>query len=216
MTRTDAIRDSIRADILAGALPLGTRLSLAQLSARYKCSHMPAREALRELNGEGLVVLEPNQGAHVRGVDADFLETLFEVRSAVEALVARRAAERINGEELALLGAAQSALERHAAAGDVAAVMAANRRFHAVIHEAARSTYAADLAKLHSPLLGALWARFGYGEDRFPGVISDHRHLMQLLAERDGQTAALVAAAHAAKAKGALLRAMRQHEAGLE
>jgi hypothetical protein len=93
-------------------------LQLAQLSERYEPSHMPVREALRELNGEGLVVLEHNQGAHVRGVDADFLETLFEVRSAVEALVARRAAERINAEELALLAASEASLERHAAAGD--------------------------------------------------------------------------------------------------
>ena len=173
---------------------------------------MPVREALRELNGEGLVVLEPNQGAHVRGVNADFLETLFEVRSAVEALVARRAAERINAEELALLAASEASLERHAAAGDAMEVMAANRRFHAVIQSAARSAYAADLAKLHSPLLGALWLRFGYSTDRFESVISDHRALMQLLAERDGQAAALVAAAHVAKAKGALLRAMRRHE----
>jgi DNA-binding GntR family transcriptional regulator len=211
MTRSDTIRDRIRADILAGEWQLGLRLTLGALSERYQSSHMPVREALRELHGEGLVVLEPNAGARVRGVTVGFIEALFEMRAAMEALTARRAAERIGPDHLAELQTAQDRLETHAARGEIDLVIEANRGFHAVIQGVANNPYAAELANQHSPLLGALWMRFGYSGDRLEGVISDHRQIIQLLGERDGQSVAQVAAAHVAKAKAALLRAMRRH-----
>lgn len=213
MTRSDTIRDRIRADILAGELKLGLRLTLSALGERYGSSHMPVREALRDLHGEGLIVLEPNAGARVRGVTVGFIDALFEMRAAMEALAARRAAERISPAELAGLQAAEDRLEEHARMREIYQVIDANRGFHSVIHRAADNSYAAELANQHSPLLGALWRRFGYGDERLDGVISDHRQMIQLLAERDGQSAAQVAAAHVAKAKAALLRAMRSHGA---
>lgn len=212
MTRSDNIRDRIRADILAGDLKLGLRLTLGALGERYSSSHMPVREALRELHGEGLVVLEPNAGARVRGVTVGFIEALFEMRAAMESLTARRAAERITPDVLVELQRAEDRLEQHAAKREIDEVIEVNREFHAVIQRVANNPYAAELANQHSPLLGALWRRFGYSGDRLEGVISDHRQIIQLLAEQDGQSVAQVAAAHVAKAKAALLRAMRRHE----
>ncbi len=211
MTRSDTIRDRIRADILSGELRLGLRLTLSALGERYDSSHMPVREALRELHGEGLVVLEPNAGARVRGVTVGFIEALFEMRAAMEALTARRAAERIGPADVADLQKTEDQLEQHAARGEIDSVIEVNRCFHAVIQGVADNPYAAELANQHSPLLGALWRRFAYSGDRLEGVISDHRQIIQLLAERDGQSVAQVAAAHVAKAKAALLRAMRKH-----
>ena len=213
MTRSDTIRDRIRADILAGDLKLGLRLTLGALSERYASSHMPVREALRELHGEGLVVLEPNAGARVRGVTAAFIEALFEMRAAMEALNARRAAERITTAQLAELQAIEAVLEAQAARGEIDQVIETNRSFHAVIQSAADNPYASELANQHSPLIGALWRRFGYSGDRLDGVICDHRQIILLLAERDGQSVSQVAAAHVSKAKAALLRAMRGYGA---
>ena len=213
MTRSDTIRDRIRADILSGELRLGLRLTLSALGERYDSSHMPVREALRELHGEGLVVLEPNAGARVRGVTAGFIEALFEMRAAMESLTARRAAERIGAADLERLQQAEDLLEQHAGRGEIDAVIKVNRDFHAVIQHVADNPYAAELANQHSALLGALWRRFGYSGDRLAGVISDHRQIIQLLSEKDGQSVAQVAAAHVAKAKAALLRAMRRHGA---
>src|SRR5437764_1195259 len=84
----------IRDDIVAGTLPLGSRITIDALALRYGVSHMPVREALRDLQGEGLVVIEPNRGARVRAIDARFVENIFEIRTALEVMMVRRAARR--------------------------------------------------------------------------------------------------------------------------
>jgi DNA-binding GntR family transcriptional regulator len=68
-TASVAICDRIREDIVSGALPFGSRLTLHRLATRYATGDMPVREALRQLQGEGLVVQTPNCGARVRAVD---------------------------------------------------------------------------------------------------------------------------------------------------
>ena len=67
----------IRDDIVSGALRFGERITMDALASRYGVSHMPVREALRELQGEGLVQIEPNRGARVRSIDSSFVENLF-------------------------------------------------------------------------------------------------------------------------------------------
>ena len=83
----------IRDDIVSGALRFGERITMDALSSRYGVSHMPVREALRELQGEGLVQIEPNRGARVRSIDSSFVENLFEIRTALEVMLVRRAAD---------------------------------------------------------------------------------------------------------------------------
>ena len=78
---------------------------------------MPIREALRVLHGEGLVVIEPNRGARVRPMYSGFIEDLFDMRGAVETMLARRAAERRTAEHLARLREAAAKLEARVAAG---------------------------------------------------------------------------------------------------
>ena len=82
-------------------MPFGSRLTLEQLASRYSAGHMPIREALRQLQGEGLVVLTPNRGARVRAVDIEFVRNIFDLRMAIAPMLARRAAERIQPEQIA-------------------------------------------------------------------------------------------------------------------
>ncbi|EAU44744.1 GntR family transcriptional regulator, partial [Salipiger bermudensis] len=56
----------IREDILSGRIAPGDRLKTAELAKQLGFSTMPLREALRKLEGEGLVAIEPNRGATVR------------------------------------------------------------------------------------------------------------------------------------------------------
>ena len=61
-TIKDALAQQIRAEIIRGHLPPGKRLRLRDLAAQYKISTMPVREALRDLEAEGLVTGEPRKG----------------------------------------------------------------------------------------------------------------------------------------------------------
>ena len=67
----------LRDEILSGAAPPGERLVVRDLVERWGVSHIPIREALRVLHGEGLVIIEPNRGAHVRPIYSGFIEDLF-------------------------------------------------------------------------------------------------------------------------------------------
>lgn len=207
-TASIAIADRMRDDIVAGGLPLGGRLTLDCLAARYACGHMPIREALRQLQGEGLVVLAPNRVARVRTVDVEFVRNLFDMRIAIEAMLARRAAERILPTQLAELESVQDQYETRAKLRDYPALLRLNRRFHGVISEAARNPEAEAVLDRHRQLIGALWMLHGYGDHRIAGVISDHRHLIAALAAREADVAASLAMAHAAKAKQELVARM--------
>src|SRR5438876_6200001 len=122
-TATTDICDRVRDDIVAGALPFGSRLTLEQLATRYATGHMPIREALRQLQGEGLVVQAPNRGARVRAVDVEFVRNIFDLRIVIESMLARRAAERITPEEIATLEAMERAYEACIEARDFAGAL---------------------------------------------------------------------------------------------
>src|SRR5690242_4084326 len=169
---------------------------------------MPVREALRQLEGEGLVVLAPNRGARVRAVDVAFARNIFDLRIAIEAMLARHAAERINRDQIARLEAIQSRYEAHARKRDFDRLLGVNREFHDVIEEAADNPEAAKVLERHWRVIAALWNLYGYGEKRVAGVISDHRQIIDALAARDAEVAACLAMAHAAKAKQALIARM--------
>ena len=215
-TTSITIRDRIRGDIVAGGLSFGSRLTLDLLAQRYSVGHMPVREALRQLEGEGLVVLTPNRGARVRAVDIDFVRNIFDLRIAMEAMLARRAAERIEGSRIARLESLQDDFEARARQQDFDALLAINREFHNVIGEAACNPEATRVLDRHWLLIAALWNAYGYGEARVAGVISDHRQMIEALSMHDAEVSACLAMAHAAKAKQALIARMlaRQPVAG--
>lgn len=195
----------IRDDIIGGALQFGDRVTIDALATRYGVSHMPVREALRELQGEGLVVIEPNRGARVRTIDASFVENLFEIRTALEVMMVRRAAARCTPQDIAELRAIEETLEQHVASGDHARVVAENRRFHQAINRCANNVDALPIIDRHWMLLAALWRNYGYGAARFTGVANDHGHLINALAAHDQEAAAVLMGAHATKAKLELL-----------
>lgn len=206
---TRDIHQRIRDDIVGGDLAFGSRITIDALANRYGVSHMPVREALRELQGEGLVVIEPNRGARVRTIDANFVENLFEIRTVLEVMMVRRAARRCTDEDVVELHGIEAALERHVAAGDFAAVVAENRRFHQAINRMADNVDALPILDRHWLLLSALWRTHGYAENRFAGVSSDHRHLIAALAAHDQEAAAALMGAHSTKARLELVARIR-------
>jgi len=167
---------------------------------------MPIREALRILHGEGLVVIEPNRGARVRPIYAGFIEDIFDVRSAIETMLARRAALRRTDAHLERMRAAAKKLERMVAKGDRASVPIANREFHRAINDAAGNPGALPIVDSHWLLLSALLKRYGHGEERFARVIDEHRHLILAIERRDAHAAAMLMAAHIEKGKTNLLQ----------
>src|SRR3954466_2450459 len=102
-TSTGRVREQLQHAILEGVLKPGERLRAEALAQRYGTSRTPVREALLQLEAEGLVEVEPNRGAVVRAFDRADLLDLYEVRALLEPAAAARAATRIGDADVARL-----------------------------------------------------------------------------------------------------------------
>ena len=82
----------LRDSIVSGRFPRGTRLKSEAIAETLDISRMPVREAFRQLDSEGLIVLRPNRGATVTNLTPNDVLELFEMRGALEGLAAYHAA----------------------------------------------------------------------------------------------------------------------------
>ncbi|WP_433381459.1 GntR family transcriptional regulator [Actinoplanes sp. CA-142083] len=140
---------SLRDEILSGAIASGTRLGEADLASRLSVSRTPIREALSRLAAEGLVELQPNRGARVATWSTEQLREIFELRLRLEPYAVRVAVPHLNEEQLTELDDLAAAMTRAGKPGraqDLTAIVELNRRFHGMFIDAAGSP----------PLAGAL------------------------------------------------------------
>lgn len=101
----------IRRAILRGDIEPGAWLRQVDLASHFGVSRTPVREALRALDREGLIRLVPNHGAQVTPLSLDTFEEIYALRSGIEGLAARKAAERSDARHHAELHAQLQALE---------------------------------------------------------------------------------------------------------
>ncbi len=90
----DETVDELRRLILDGDLPPGSRLTELSMSDRLGVSRLPVREAFRRLEAEGLLQSHPRRGVRVIELDATELDTVREIRTALELMAVRRTVER--------------------------------------------------------------------------------------------------------------------------
>lgn len=178
MTKSDAVTAAIRELIFTGEVAAGEPLRQRDLAARFGISPTPVREALRRLEAEGLIDYDVHRGATV--VEASFgpSEENFQIRSVLEALAARLAAQRIEPAELDELREIHERLcdpdLTELEIGDL------NKRFHFVIYEAARSPMLLSLLRL-------LWQSFPRGPQTLrPAKESSAQHATILTALEAG------------------------------
>jgi len=137
----DALAAALRARILDGELAGGERLREQELSGGYDVARHTVRVALRALEAEGLVVLEPHRGARVAVLDPAAVRGLYELRAALELEAARLALERHDGRLPPTIGAAVARLSQ--ACGRArprwSAVVDAHEAVHAALVEASES-----------------------------------------------------------------------------
>lgn len=206
------ITDKIREDIVSGKFAQGERLKLADLATLYSTSHMPIREALRTLSGQGIVEAAPNSGMRVRQIDVDFMVDLFDVRLALEAVQARRAAERLDRDAAHAIASAKDAFEAVVTGSDQDETLRANYRFHQEIGRASGNREAGEIEERHYQILRVVWQRYGYGPERLDSVVEDHRLLTSTILDRDAEAAGLLAAAHVMRARRNLLTNMKARD----
>ena len=115
-TKRDQIVDELRRRILSGELARGERMPQDELARQFGASITPVREAMRQLEAEGLLVSEPHRGVRVAGVDVDEVTATYVVRR----LDSPERAAQSHEEHLTILSAVEEGdLERVAAATEL-------------------------------------------------------------------------------------------------
>nr|WP_296763638.1 GntR family transcriptional regulator [Rhodococcus sp. (in: high G+C Gram-positive bacteria)] len=186
--------DTIRARIVDLSLAPGSRLVERDLATELEVSRIPLREAMQQLQQDGLVVLVPRQGAIVSPFTVDDVRDLFDVRESLEVLAARLAAERADAASLTALSAQLDAARAATAADDKPAIAAANAKFHSMIVEMSANPL---LESLLRPLEARVQWLFHLTKDRDPGQqCLEHEHLYAAIANRDPERAAASAFSH--------------------
>ncbi|WP_423760539.1 GntR family transcriptional regulator [Burkholderia sp. NLJ2] len=176
--------------IRMGTYKAGDRLIPEDIAAEINTSRMPVREAFRRLASEGLVVIRPNRGAVVRGLDVTEMEVVFGMRGVLEGLAARMALPKITPEHIDELTRLIDAMERAEPDGQL--WVTAHRSFHEYLCQlCGRQRLITQIAGLHAVVEPhmRLWLELAYK----PRTSRDD-HMALISAIRAGDPAALEAA----------------------
>lgn len=185
----------IKRQVVSLDLAPGSFIDEQALMQDLHLGRTPIREGLQRLAAEGLVSFAPRRGMYVTDVSITDLQKIFEMRLAVEGLAARLAAERISAEQLAQMEAVMADLAR-LPAGEGAALVEIDERFHALLYEAAGNEFLAETCTRLHALSCRLWhlALDRLGDVR--NAMEQHREIMEALAARDGVRAEALLRSH--------------------
>lgn len=134
-TAQQAVLAELRRSIAGGRLRPGQQLTQDGLALELGVSRVPLREALKILEGEGQVTYEAHRGYFVARLSLDDLLEVYRLRTLLESEALRRALPRTTAESVGRVVNAQRDVAAAAAANDLPAMSAANRRFHFAVME---------------------------------------------------------------------------------
>ena len=135
------IFEILRDRILNEEYESGQKLNELTLASELKISRTPIREALKQLELEGLVESIPNKGVYVKGFSPRDIDDMFEIRLALEGLAIELAIERIDDVHLNKIKEVYELMEFYTLKKDIEKVNDLNILYHEMIYEATQSAY---------------------------------------------------------------------------
>ncbi len=189
------IAAELREAILTGEHAPGTRIRQEDLADQHGASRLPVREALRMLEGEGLVTLVANTGAWVSRLSLRDCEEMYQIRERIEPLLLRYNVALLGEDAIDELQLLADAMERSA---DVEQFLRLDREFHL-------SCYAADDTIVLRDMVLQLWNRTQHYRRAFTRMFRDqgdrsvhheHQLLVSAIRNRDTDEAERVLASH--------------------
>ncbi len=209
------VSERLRALILAGEYGPEERLIEEQLAERLGVSRTPVRQALTLLEAEGLVELAPNRGATVRSFTVADVWDIYDLRAVLEGHAARRAAGRIQGDEVGRLR--ELAAQMEGLAGrfedheeEIRALVALNQEFHGAVVEASRNKRLFRLINRTVEIPLMFKAFFWYTPHE--RVISNHYHrqILHALEDGDADRAEIVMREHVYEGRDFVIAALEE------
>ena len=205
----EQVRDALLSDIASGQLSPGERIIQEQIAKTLGVSRQPVQQALLLLRNVGVLLDAPGRGLVVAPLEPDQVRHMYDMRSVIEGLACRLAAER-NAERAAKLGPALIDAGRKAvAAGSVAKMIAADMKFHEFIYGLSGNPLVAPAMATHwthtQRVMGEVLMR-----DETPRDIWDqHEQILEAIAAGKAAAAETLARKHITQAAGFMVARMR-------
>lgn len=192
----------IRDGILKGEYKENEELRESTIGKKLGVSRTPVREALRQLELEGLVKIVPNKGAYVTGITGKDVKDIYLVRSLLEGLCARWATEHITEEQIEKLEEIVLLSEFHANKNQKeksGQVVELDGKFHEVLYEASNSRILEHvLSDFHKYVQMARQASVTR-EHRAEKSIKEHKEILEAIKQKDADKAEQLANEHILK-----------------
>jgi DNA-binding GntR family transcriptional regulator len=201
----ELVAEVLREAITSGHLKANDPLPQQEIAAQLEVSHIPVREALRQLQSEGLVTYQPNHGATVTAHTPDEIREIYEIRAILETAAVRRAAARLSDADLAQ---AEELLKLTERARDDAAWGSHDLDFHRLIYDLDSRPRLRELIDGLLRRVDRYWRVHGLMLKHRREFEAEHRKLLAALRARDGERAAKVLERHLTGAAELLVAAL--------
>lgn len=212
----DVVFNTLRQAILTGELKPGERLLEIHLADKLGVSRTPVREAIRQLEQEGLVVMMPRKGAQVAHITEKSMSDVLEIRLALDEFAAELACQRITDSEINDLTDACTNFEKAVSDGDIRGITTADVDFHDIIFKACRNP---RLSQIVNNLAEQMYRyRFEYIKDAsgWQSLITEHRMITDAIVKRDVEMAKSAIHVHIKNQENSILRLIRNDHSNLE
>lgn len=186
----------IQDDILEGRYQQGEELRELALSKELGVSRTPVREALRQLELEGLVSIIPNKGAYVTSITEKDVEDIYTIRSLLEGLCARWATEHITEEQINRMEEIVLLSEFHLSKKKEEQVVELDGNFHEILYEASNSRMLEHLLSDFHKYVRMARKTSVKKADRAKCSVEEHKAILQAIKEKDAKKAEMLANNH--------------------
>lgn len=183
-------------DILKGKYHEHDELREITIGEELGVSRTPVREALRQLELEGLVKIVPNKGAYVTGITFNDVKDIYTIRSLLEGLCAEWATEYISDEQIEELEETVLLAEFHAQKEGANHVVDLDGKFHKILYEASNSRILEHvLSDFHKYVQLARTSSVS-SEERANKSIAEHKAILEAIKSKDTKLAGKLANEH--------------------
>lgn len=207
---------ALRTSILSGEFPAGSRLIETHLAKQLNVSRTPVREALRQLQREGLVTAELG-GMRVITVSVVDAVHLYDCRIALECAAVQQACLRANTEMLEQLENsltwAERAVQRQPSTLNTFEMLSLDYQFHRSVAEGAGNPWLSDLLDQVFNKMLLLRAQTTRNDPKVLEICTEHRNIYQAIAARSSTSAVAATASHLEASKQRVIRALNEFQA---
>ena len=197
----EIVYEELKREILVGEIAPGTRMMEIELADEMGVSRTPVREAIRKLEKEGLVTIEPRKGAYASDVSIKDMVDVLEVREDLEAMAAAMAAQKVNKDEKQALIEATMEYKEAVESERTEDIIRCDEKFHQLIVNYSGNKTLIQLFSQVQEL--ALRFRYLYYDDssRYERMPMEHREIEEAILSGDYEKARVAAGEHVKKLK---------------